>query len=64
MTDIADAGRVYVVREIATLLRVSDMTIRRRITAGDLTGYRVGRGHRVHEKALLAYLEQIGFLHT
>ena len=62
MTDIADAGRVYVVREIATLLRVSDMTIRRRITAGDIPGYRVGRAHRVHETALLAYLKEIGYL--
>lgn len=60
--DIADTGRVWVVREIAALLRVSPMTVRRRITSGDLPGYRVGRAHRVHESALLAYLDRIGFL--
>jgi excisionase family DNA binding protein len=62
MTDIADTGRVWVVRDIATLLRVSDMTIRRRINSGDIPSYKVGRAHRVRESALLAYLEQIGYL--
>lgn len=64
MTDLADTDRVYVVREIATLLRVSDMTVRRRITSGDLPGFRSGRGHRVHGTVLHAYLERIGYLPT
>lgn len=61
MTDLADTGRVYVVREIATLLNVSAMTIRRRINAGDIPSFRPGRAHQVHETALRTYLTKIGF---
>lgn len=61
MIDIADQERVWVVPEIAALLRVSQMTIRRRITSGDIPGFRCGRGHRVRESVLHAYLAKIGF---
>ena len=64
MSGTADPERVYDVHEIATLLHVSDMTVRRRIRSGEIPSYRVGRAHQVQEAALHAYFDKIGFLLT
>ena len=43
---------LYTVEETARLLRVSPITIRRYIAAGELEAVRVGRGVRVHREAI------------
>jgi excisionase family DNA binding protein len=43
---------LYTVDETARLLRVSPITIRRYIAAGQLEAVRVGRGVRVHREAI------------
>lgn len=45
------------VAEVARQLRVSNMTVYRLVRAGDLPAVRVGRGYRIREKDLLAYLQ-------
>ncbi len=45
------------VAEVADYLRVSEMTIYRMITAGDLVATRVGRRWRVHPDDLAAFLD-------
>jgi excisionase family DNA binding protein len=44
------------VGEVAELLRVSNMTVYRLISAGDLPAARVGKSYRVREEDLDAYL--------
>ena len=44
------------VAEVATLMRVSKMTVYRLVHAGDLTAVRVGRSFRVPEQAVHEYL--------
>jgi excisionase family DNA binding protein len=44
------------VAEVATLMRVSKMTVYRLVHAGDLTAVRVGRSFRVPEQAVHQYL--------
>lgn len=46
------------VAEVATIMRVSKMTVYRLVHAGDLPAVRVGRSFRVPEKAVHDYLEQ------
>jgi excisionase family DNA binding protein len=45
------------VQEVATLMRVSSMTVYRLIKAGDLPAVRVGRSFRVRADDVDAYLE-------
>jgi excisionase family DNA binding protein len=49
--------RFLTVAEVATLMRVSKMTVYRLVHAGDLTAVRVGRSFRVHAKAVHDLLE-------
>lgn len=56
-----DAEPVYTLEEIAQPLRVSTATLRRRVAAGDLDAFRVGRGLRVTKSARDAYYERIGY---
>jgi excisionase family DNA binding protein len=44
------------VAEVASLMRVSKMTVYRLVHSGDLTAVRVGRSFRVPEKAVHDYL--------
>jgi excisionase family DNA binding protein len=48
---------LYTVDETARLLRVSSITIRRYIAAGQLEAVRVGRGVRVHREAIDRFVE-------
>lgn len=45
------------VAEVASLMRVSKMTVYRLIKGGELPAVRVGRSFRVHAKAVHDYLE-------
>lgn len=45
------------VAEVATLMRVSRMTVYRLVHSGELPAVRVGRSFRVLESAVHAYLE-------
>lgn len=48
--------RFLTVAEVATLMRVSKMTVYRLVHSGDLTAVRVGRSFRVPEQAVQDYL--------
>ncbi|HSJ58377.1 MAG TPA: helix-turn-helix domain-containing protein [Anaerolineae bacterium] len=44
-------------QEVSELLRVSVYTVRRWIKEGTLPAYKVGRGWRIHESEMHAWLE-------
>jgi excisionase family DNA binding protein len=44
------------VREVASVMRVSNMTVYRLIRAGELVATRVGRSYRIFEDDVSAYL--------
>ena len=46
------------VAEVATIMRVSKMTVYRLVHSGDLTANRVGRSFRVPEQAVHDYLRE------
>lgn len=48
--------RFLTVAEVATVMRVSKMTVYRLVHAGDLASVRVGRSFRVPERAVHDYL--------
>lgn len=52
------ASRFMTVGEVAALLRVSAMTVYRRINAGELPAVRIGRSFRVREEDLDRYLDE------
>src|SRR4249920_3700265 len=60
-TAVADAGfaevRFLTVAEVASVMRVSKMTVYRLVHSGELPAVRVGRSFRVHAKAVHDYLE-------
>jgi excisionase family DNA binding protein len=45
-------------QEVSDLLRVSVYTVRRWIKEGTLPAYKVGRGWRIHESDMNAWLER------
>ena len=49
--------RFLTVAEVASLMRVSKMTVYRLVHGGELTAVRVGRSFRVPEHAVHAYLK-------
>ena len=51
------AVRFLTVAEVASVMRVSKMTVYRMVHGGDLPAVRVGRSFRVPEKAVHDYLE-------
>ncbi|MEP9390657.1 MULTISPECIES: helix-turn-helix domain-containing protein [Gordonia] len=54
----AGAGSQFLtVAEVASLMRVSKMTVYRLVHNGELPAVRVGRSFRVHAKAVHDYLE-------
>lgn len=52
------SSRFLTVQEVATLMRVSTMTVYRLIKAGDLPAVRVGRSFRVRDVDVDGYLGQ------
>lgn len=52
--------RFLTVAEVASVLRVSRMTVYRLVHAGDMPAVRVGRSFRVPEGAVRAYLAGAG----
>ena len=50
--------RLLTVHEVAAIMRVSNMTVYRLIRAGDLKAARVGRGYRIRESEVDAYLDR------
>lgn len=50
------ASAFLTVAEVATLMRVSKMTVYRLVHAGELPAVRVGRSFRVPEEAVRQYL--------
>jgi len=55
---VAGTDRLLTVREVAALMRVSNMTVYRLIRAGELRAARVGRGYRIREGDVDAYLSR------
>ncbi|HEV7978287.1 helix-turn-helix domain-containing protein [Amycolatopsis sp.] len=57
--DLPTVGQVQflTVAEVATLMRVSKMTVYRLVHSGELPAVRVGKSFRVPEKAVHDYLE-------
>mgnify|MGYP002652552705 CR=1 FL=1 len=51
------ATQFLTVAEVASLMRVSKMTVYRLVHGGELPAVRVGRSFRVHAKAVHDYLE-------
>lgn len=52
--------RFLTVAEVASIMRVSKMTVYRLVHSGELTSVRVGRSYRVPERAVHDYL-RVGF---
>lgn len=50
------AANFLTVAEVAKLMRVSNMTVYRLISAGDLPAVRVGRSYRIREDDVDRYL--------
>ncbi len=50
--------RFLTVAEVATIMRVSKMTVYRLVHSGELPAVRVGRSFRVPEQAVHDYLRQ------
>ena len=62
MTQPTGAGlNLLTVAEVATLLRVSKMSVYRLIHSGELEAVRFGRSFRVPQKAVDAYLRHSFF---
>ncbi|WP_246425434.1 helix-turn-helix domain-containing protein [Streptomonospora nanhaiensis] len=53
-----DDVRFLTVGEVATIMRVSKMTIYRMVHAGIIPAIRVGRSYRIPERAVHAYLTE------
>jgi excisionase family DNA binding protein len=51
-----EAAQLLTVREVATTLRVSTMTVYRLIKSGQLRSTRVGKGYRIRSADLELYL--------
>lgn len=49
-------GALLTVSEVATVMRVSNMTVYRLINGGDLPAVRVGRNYRIRETDVERYL--------
>ncbi len=50
--------RFYTSAEVAQLLRLHPQVVQRKLQAGAIPGYRIGREWRVEQQQLLAWLEQ------
>ncbi|WP_338748545.1 helix-turn-helix domain-containing protein [Janibacter alittae] len=61
--DLLGEVRFLTVAEVASIMRVSKMTVYRMVHNGDLPAVRVGRSFRVPEDAVHTYLES-SFIET
>jgi excisionase family DNA binding protein len=50
-------GQLFTVSEVASVMRVSNMTVYRLIKSGELPALRVGKGYRIFETDLEAFLQ-------
>jgi excisionase family DNA binding protein len=57
VTPLSDV-RFLTVAEVATIMRVSKMTVYRLVHSGELEAIRVGRSFRVPERAVNQYLRE------
>jgi excisionase family DNA binding protein len=55
---VQTTDRLLTVHEVAGIMRVSNMTVYRLIRAGELRAARVGRGYRIRESEVDAYLDR------
>ena len=60
-TDQGLTEPVYTLDDIAAALRLSTMTLYRRVKEGELKAFRVGRGWRVTKSERDAYFARLGF---
>jgi excisionase family DNA binding protein len=56
LTEDITSARYLTVREVASTLRVSNMTVYRLINSGDLRAVRVGKSFRLREDDVNSYL--------
>lgn len=56
MTDPIE--RIYTVKEVAEILRVSPRTVWRMIEHGELRGFKVRSGYRIRQSELEAYIKR------
>ena len=54
---MSDELKVYTVKEVAEILRVSQMSVSRYIKPGKLKSSKLGRMHRIIESDLKAFLD-------
>jgi excisionase family DNA binding protein len=59
---VQTTDRLLTVHEVAEIMRVSNMTVYRLIRAGELRAARVGRGYRIRESEVNAFLDRGAFL--
>jgi excisionase family DNA binding protein len=57
MANDLSAARFLTVAEVATLMRVSNMTVYRLVHAGELPAVRFGRSFRIPESAVVAAIQ-------
>lgn len=55
---MSDTIVLYTAAEVAELLRLHPQVVQRKLQAGEIPGYRLGREWRVERSQLLAWLEQ------
>jgi excisionase family DNA binding protein len=55
---VQTTDRLLTVHEVAGIMRVSNMTVYRLIRSGELRAARVGRGYRIRESEVDAYLDR------
>jgi excisionase family DNA binding protein len=55
---VQTTDRLLTVHEVAGIMRVSNMTVYRLIRSGELKAARVGRGYRIRESEVDAYLDR------
>jgi excisionase family DNA binding protein len=55
---VQTTDHLLTVHEVAEIMRVSNMTVYRLIRAGELRAARVGRGYRIRERDVEAYLSR------
>lgn len=55
--EVPGVARLLTVADVASVMRISRMTVYRLIRRGQLRAVRVGRNYRVREEDLKAYLD-------
>ena len=57
MAQLEPKAKFLTVAEVASMMRVSTMTVYRLIKSGELPAVRVGKGYRIRESELQRFLE-------